>query len=154
MRVKVLLEALKQRLESEAELNRMKCHIAADPTEPLTRILAMKAGGEMILAYEGQDRIDTQPAGAVPVTTRFAVWLYKRAPLAADAGAAQKLGDGQTLFDLCEHIERILTHWEIPNNDNTVEKRSCYERTQQASAPDGTTLACYKITFVIRRALV
>ena len=158
MTVCAIMTELRLLLEPMARTHGLSFSVAADPQAPYTAILKGGAGGQCVLCYAGQGRIEDAPALRVPVASRFELFVSSAAALSADKAAGGGLfrGDSarQPLYAICEEFEAAVTAFELPNNDGTVERRAYYDGTDPAVMPDGFVLNAYKIAFRFRRALI
>jgi len=141
MRVCGLIRILRQRLEPKAREHGLAFSVAPDPQAPYTAILNGGGGGMMILAYDGQGRIDDVPRGRVPVKSRFALFVSAPTQLSADksGGGSQFRPDGarKPLYEICEDIENDIKDFELPENDGSFERTPYYDGTDPAVLPDG-----------------
>lgn len=158
MRICEIMQKLRLHFEPKAREHGMTFAVAPDPQAPYTAILA-GGGGQCILVYAGQARIDDTPGTSPPVGSRFEIFVSASTALSADkAGGGQIFrqdgGTKKPLYEICEDFELDITGFEIPDNDGSVEPRTFYQSTDPAVMPDGYVLSAYKIAFQIRRAMV
>ena len=124
--------------------------IASDPAVAMSRVMAAKSGGLLVLSYEGQDRESDESANGGMVATRFAFWLSRGG---ADL-SAPGTSSGTTLDDICEELEHEVQFYKVPNNAEMLcVEFAFYDSTRIVTATDGTPLACYKIAFHIKQGL-